>query len=183
MFLVSCLMLLGASEESNWYFTASAFLETSELKSDYLGTVKFDDESAFRFGLGTKLNEDWNLEFEFGTSEAYGIDSFDDPVFAEYSQSCFMVSRAIAIDEKVSLSPRAGIGITSWDLLFLDGFGSVNADSGTDVTTIFGLNMEIEIADNVQVYGGYRMQFTDVGGLYNAEATQSGLMFGASFSF
>ena len=183
MFHIPCLMLFGFAEESNWYFTAGAFLETSELKSDYLGKVDFDDESTFRFGLGTKINEDWNLEFEFGTSEAYGIDSFGDPVFAEYSQSCFMVSRPVAIDEKVNLSPRAGIGITSWDLLFLDGLGFVNSDSGTDVTTIFGLNLEVEVSENLQVYGGYRMQFTDVGGLYNAEATQSGLMFGASFSF
>ena len=97
MFLVSCLMMLGAAEESDWYFTAGAFLETSELKSDYLGTVKFNDESAFRFGLGTKLNEHWNLEFEFGTSEAYGIDSFGDPVFAEYSQSCFGASPRIRV--------------------------------------------------------------------------------------
>ena len=36
--------MTGAAE-SDWYFTAGAFLETSELKSDYLGTVKFDDES------------------------------------------------------------------------------------------------------------------------------------------
>ena len=62
------------ADASNWYLTGGLYQETVDFELTFAGgnrdTLEFEDDLAFRIGVGKPISEDWNIEFEFGFGES-----------------------------------------------------------------------------------------------------------------
>ncbi len=180
------------ADASNWYLTGGLYMETVDFEVTFAGgnrdTLEFDDDVAFRFGVGKQIDEDWNIEFEFGFGESdfegtfLFTDGSIDQVRLEYEyvQAAALMCYQMNVSDTFKVVPKAGLGFTNVDLTATDSFGSSSV-SETELTFKFGIHAEFELSETADLFAGYRHEFTDFDD--DTESTSTGLIFGVTISF
>lgn len=197
-FILCAALLSSQAEVGDWYATGGVFLENVEYdvpSIDFGGglvsnpfTIEFDQETSFRFGVGTRLNENFNLEFNFGSGSGEITESSGGLYgYAEYDYTTFgaMLAYPIEASEKLTFTPKAGLGFTQLEGGFLvaDSFGDFvfATIDDSDLTLKLEASAEYSISESANIFAGYRIETTDLSS--NGEVSNSGLIFGAQFSF
>lgn len=197
-FMLCAALLSSQVEVGDWYMTGGIFLENVEYdvpSIDFGGglvtspfTVEFDSETSFRLGVGTRLSENFNLELDFGTGSGVITDS-EGSLFgtADYDYTTFgaMLACPIHASEKFTFTPKAGLGVTQLEggFFIADTFGNfifAGVDE-SDLTLKFEASAEYSISESGNIFAGYRIETIDLS--ENGELSNSGLIFGAQFSF
>ena len=181
------------ADASKWYLTGGLYQETVDFELTFAGgnrdTLEFEDDLAFRFGVGKPISEDWNIEFEFGFGESdwdgtlIFIDGSTERARLEYEyfQAAALMCYQMNVSDTFKVVPKAGVGFTNAEFTsILDSLGS-DSESETEMTFKFGIHAEFALSDTTELFAGYRQEFTDFED--DTEATSTGLIFGARISF
>lgn len=196
-FMLCAALLSAQTEVGEWYATGGVFLENVEYDVpaiDFGGfisnpfTLEFDQETSFRVGAGTRLNEQFNLELEFGLGSGEITDAAPGVVgYAEYDYTTFgaMLTYPIAVTDQFTFTPKAGVGFTEAEggFIVIDQFGNGVLAVIDDSAFSFKLEASAEyaISESANIFAGYRLETTDFS--ENGDLANSGLIFGAQFSF
>ena len=182
MLFRSCAALLSASSMADdWSLSAGLYQEELEVEG-----LTLDDETGYRIGFGRSLNEEFDLELEFGVNDFSYSDGFGGTLSLDYIQFGAMVGYKIPLNDSFTLLPKAGLGVVRGDLDLDDPFLGITATgSSTELIWKFGIHAEYEINDSLTANVGYRMENTtvDIDGLGDFDVDSSGLMFSVQFSF
>ena len=174
-----CAALLAADATSDWYIVGGAYLEEVEVEGLSIG-----DETGLRIGFGKSLNEELDLEFEFGTNEFSYTDAFTDATF-DYTHFSAMIGYNIPMNDTFTIVPKAGLGLTDLDVNVDDVDFGILTGSQTELTWKLGVHAEYRINESLIANIGYRFETTavDIAGFGELDLDSSGLMFGVQFSF
>ena len=196
-FMICAALLSAQTEVGEWYATGGVFLENVEYDVpaiDFGGfitpsfTLEFDQETSFRVGAGTRLNEQFNLELQLGSGSGNGASDLGGILAAaEYDYTTFgaMLTYPIAVTDQFTFTPKAGVGFTQAEgaFIFIDQFGDFIAAAIDDSAFSFTLEASADyaISESANIFAGYRIETTDFS--ENGDLANTGLIFGAQFSF